>query len=119
VHFEIAVIAVGFAGKQALELAARRFGAQSVERRFGIDDDGGFAFLLTQFDQLESFADLALDPPVAADRLVELGALAQQLLSRGGIVPQPRVFGLSVQLGKAPGCDIPVKDASSAAPTTC
>ena len=118
-HLEIAIIGVGLAGEQAFELAPRRLRAQPFERRLGIGDDGGLALGLTQLDQLEGFADLPLDPPIAADRLVELGALAQQLLRRGGIVPQARVLGLRIQLGETAGCGLPVKDASSAAPTTC
>ena len=87
-HFEIAVIAVGLAREQAFELAPRRLGAQFFERGLGIGDDASLALGLAEFDQLERIGDLALDAPVAADRLVEPCALAQQLLRRGGIIPQ-------------------------------
>ena len=73
---------------------------------------------LAKLDQLAGLFDLALDPPVAPDRLVEAGALAQQLFGRSGIVPQLRILGLCVQLGEASGRGLPVKDASSAAPAT-
>jgi hypothetical protein len=116
--FEIAVICVGFARQQAFELASRRLRAQLLERRLGLGDDCGFALDLTKLDQFEGLFDLALDPPVAADRLVEPGALAQQLLRRRGIVPQLRILGLRVQLGEASGRGLPVKDASSATPAT-
>jgi hypothetical protein len=86
-HFEIAVIGVRLAGKEALELAPRRFRAQPLERRFGIGDDSRLALRLTHLDQLEGVGDLALDPAITADRLVEPGALAQQLLCRCGIIP--------------------------------
>jgi hypothetical protein len=33
-----------------------------------------------------------------------------------GIVPKIGIFDFGVQFGKAPGCDIDVKDASSAIP---
>jgi hypothetical protein len=118
-HFEIAVVGVGFAGEEALELAPRRFGAQLFERRFGIGDDGGLALGLPHLDQLEGFGDLPLDAAVAGDRVVEPGTLAQQCLRRGGIIPQARILGLRVQLGEAAVRRLPVKDASSAAPTTC
>jgi hypothetical protein len=118
-HFEIAVIGVRLAGKEAFELAPRRFRAQPLERSFGIGDDGRLALVLTHLDQLEGVGDLPLDPAIAADRLVELGALAQQLLCRSGIIPQPRILGLGIQLGETAICSLPVKDASSAAPTTC
>ncbi len=75
--FEIAVIGVGLARQQAFELAPRRLGAQPFECRLGFADDAGLAFGLAQLDQLERVGDLALDPPVAADRLVEAGAFAQ------------------------------------------
>jgi hypothetical protein len=118
-HFEIAVVAVGLAGEEALELASRRLGAQLFERRFGIGDDSRLALRLTHLDQLEGVGDFPLDPAVTADRLIELGALAQQLLRRSGIIPQPRILRVGVQLGEAAICGFPVKDASSAAPTTC
>ena len=86
-QLEIAVIGVGLAGEQALQLAPRRFGAQLFERRLGVSDDGVVAFGLAELDQLELFADLAFDPPIAGDRLVEPRALAQQLLGRGRIIP--------------------------------
>jgi len=116
--FEITVIGVGFARQQALELASRSLRAQLLERRLGLGDDCRFALGLAKLDQLAGLFDLALDPPVAPDRLVEAGALTQQLLRRSGIVPQLRILGLRVQLGEASGRGVPVKDASSAAPAT-
>ncbi len=117
-NLEIAIVAVGLARQQALELAPGRLGAQLFEARLGLGDDLRLALGLAQFYELERVVDLALDAPIAADRVVEPGTLAQQLLRRGGIVPQQRVLGLGVELGEAPGCAIPVKDASSAAPAT-
>ena len=81
-------------------------------------DDGRVAFGLAELDQLDRLIDLALDAAVAVDGAVEAGALAQYLLRLGRIVPQLGVFRLGVQLGKAPVGNVPVKDASSAAPTT-
>ena len=116
--FEIAVIGVGLACQQAFEFASGCFGPQLVERRLGLGDDRVLAFALAQLDQLARFVDLALDAPVATDRLVEPGTLAQQFLGCLRVVPEVRVLGLRVQLGKAPGRGVPVKDASSAAPAT-
>jgi hypothetical protein len=115
---EIAVVGVGLARQQAFELAPRRLGAQSLERRLSLGDDAGFALGFAELDQLDRLVDLALDPPVAADRLVEPGALTQQPLRARGIVPQVLILGLRVQLGETAGRGLPVKDASSAAPTT-
>jgi hypothetical protein len=119
VHFEIAVIGVRFARQQAFELAPSCLRTQFFERRLGVGDDGGVAFGFAELDQLERIGDFPLDPLVAADRLVQSGPLAQQRLGPSGVIPQVRIFGLGVQLGETPGCSLPVKDASSAAPTTC
>jgi len=86
-HFEIAVIGVGLAGEEALELAPRRLGAQLFERGLGLGDDLRLALGLAELDQFERLVDFALDPPVAADRLIEPGALAQQLLRGGRVIP--------------------------------
>ena len=95
-----------------------RFIAQLFERRLGLGDDRLIAFGLAQPDQLDCVLDLAFDPAIAADRPLQPGALAQQRLGRGRIVPQLGVFGLGVQLGEAAVGRLPVKDASSAAPAT-
>jgi hypothetical protein len=116
--FEIAIIGVGLAREKALELASCRLCAQPLERRLGLGDNSRLALGLAQLDQLEGFFDLTRDPPVAADRLVEPRALAQQLLRARRVVPKVRILGLLVQLGEAPGRCLPVKDASSAAPAT-
>jgi len=116
--FEIAIVGIGLARQQAFELAPLRLLTQLFERRLGLGDDPRIALGVTQFDQLGRLVDLALDPPVAADRLVEPGALTQQLLRTPGIVPQVLILGLRVQLGETAGRGLPVKDASSAAPTT-
>jgi hypothetical protein len=118
-NLQIAIVGIGLAGEKAFELAPRGFGAQLFERRFGIGDDGSLTFGFTHLDQLEGFGDLPLDPAIAADRVVEPRALAQQLLCRSGIIPQARILGLGVQFGEAAICGLPVKDASSTAPATC
>jgi len=115
---EIAIVGVGLARQQAFELAPRRLGTQPLQRRLGLGDDAGLTLGLAELDQLDRLVDLTLDPPVAADRLVEPGTLAQQPLRTRGIVPQVLILGLCVQLGETAGRGLPVKDASSAAPTT-
>ena len=117
-NFEIAVVAIGLARQQAFELALGRLGAQSLERQLRLGHYAEIALRLTQLDKLARLFDLAFDPPIAADRLVEPGALAEQSLRARRIVPQARILGLRVQLGEAPGRPLPVKDASSAAPAT-
>ena len=85
--FEITVVAVRLAREQAFELAPRRLGAQLFERGLGLGDDLRLALGLAKLDQFERLVDFALDPPVAADRLIEPGALAQQLLRGGRVIP--------------------------------
>jgi hypothetical protein len=74
---------------------------------------------IAELDQFDRLLDLLGDAPVAVDRAVEPGTLAQDGLGRLGAVPQLRIFGFGVQLGEAAIGWFPVKDASSAAPTTC
>ena len=118
-YFEIAIVSVGFTRKEALQLPTRGLGTQPLECDLGVRDNVVLALGFTDLDQFDGLGDLTLDPLVAADRLVEFGALAQQRLCGGRVIPQPRVLGLRVQLRKTTGCSLPVKDASSAAPTTC
>jgi hypothetical protein len=84
---EIAIVAVGLARQQTFELAPRRLGAQFFERRLGLVYDLGLALGLAELDQRQRVVDLALDAAVAGDRLIEPGALAQQFLGGGGVVP--------------------------------
>src|SRR5207248_10095642 len=78
----------------------------------------GIALGAAELDQLDRVIDLAFDAAVALDRALLAGALAQQGLRRGRIIPQLGVFRLGVQLGEATVGHLPVKDASSAAPAT-
>ena len=48
--FEEGVVAVGLAGQQRLELAARRLGLQFLERGLGLGDDLGVFLGLAEFD---------------------------------------------------------------------
>src|SRR5205823_5545008 len=84
----------------------------------GFGDDPCIAFGVAEPDQLDRVIDLAFDAAVTFDRALQAGALAQQGLRRGRIVPQLGVFRLGVQLGEATVGHLPVKDASSAAPAT-
>jgi hypothetical protein len=115
---QIAVVGVRLARQQALDLAAPRLLAQRIEQPLGVVDDRLVPVGIAEADQLDRLVDLALDPFVAVDRPVEPGALAQDLLRLARVVPELRVLRPGVQLGEAPDRDVPVKDASSAAPTT-
>jgi hypothetical protein len=115
---EVAVIGVGLAREEAFELALRRLVPQRLERLLRLLDDRLVALRLAELDEAERVVDLALDAAVALDRTVETVALAQRLLRLLGVVPEVRVLRRGVQLGEPPVCVIPVKDASSAGPTT-
>ena len=73
---------------------------------------------LGQADQLQRIGDFALPAVARLDPRGQVIALAHDLLRGGRVAPQIGVFGLSVQLRKPGLGDIPVKDASSAAPPT-
>jgi hypothetical protein len=117
--FEIAIVAVGLTRKQAFEFAPLRLGVELSERGLGFLDDVRVALRVAELYELDRLLDLVGDALVAADRAVKPGALAQRSLRRPGVIPQLRVFGFGVQLGEAAVGWFPVKDASSAAPTTC
>jgi hypothetical protein len=85
--FQIAIVAVGLARQQAFELAPCRLGSQLSERGLSLGDDLRLALGFAERDQLERVVDLVLNAPVAGDRLIEPGALAQQLLRSGRVIP--------------------------------
>jgi len=113
---EIAVIGIGLAREQALELALGDLDAQLLEIGLGLGDDALIALRLAELDQAELVVELTLDPAVAADGVVELVALAQRRLRGFGLVPELGILGLGVQLREPARSVIPVKDASSAGP---
>ena len=113
---EIAVIGIGFAREQALELALSDLDAQLLEIGLGLGDDALIALGVAELDEAELVVELALDPAVAVDRVIELVALAQRRLRGLGLVPELRVLGLGVQLLEPAESIVPVKDASSAGP---
>ena len=115
---EIAVIGIGLAREQALELALGDLGAQLLEIGLGLGNDTLIALRLAELDEAELIVELALDPAVTADGVVELIALAQRRLRGLGLVPELRILGLGVQLREPASGVIPVKDASSAGPGT-
>jgi len=75
-NLEVAIVSVGLARKQALELALGDLGAQRLELAFGFGDDAGVALRLAELDELELLVELARDLTIAADRAIELVALA-------------------------------------------
>ena len=115
---EVGVAGVGLARKQALELAFARLLAQPLQRRLGLQEDRLVALGFRELDQPQRVLELALDRAVGIDPALEPAALAQQRLSFGGLFPEFRVFGESIQLRETADRLVPVKDASSAEPTS-
>jgi hypothetical protein len=87
---------------------------QRLELGLGLGDDGGVALRLAELDEAELIVELARDLAIAADRTVELVALAQQRLRRRRLLPQLGILRLGVQLVETARRVVPVKDASSA-----
>ena len=117
-HFEIAIVAVGFARQQRFQFAARDFDFELAQARFRFGDGFGVVLALAKLDQSDLIVELLLDPGERGDLLVERGALLHQPACPLRIVPQIGVFGLPVQFGQSRARFVEVKDASSAAPMT-
>jgi hypothetical protein len=111
---KVAVVGVGLAREQALELALGDLGAQRLKLALGFGDDAGIALCLAELDELELLVELAGDLAITADRAIELVALAQQRLRERRLLPEIRIFRLSVQLVETARRVVPVKDASLA-----
>jgi len=112
VNLEIGVVAVGFAGQQAVDLARFDVVAQLGERFLRLVEHRLVAFGLGYFGKAKRVGEFAFDALVAPDEALEPSALAHQLLRARGIVPEIGRFDEPVQLIKPTGGNIPVKDAS-------
>jgi hypothetical protein len=77
VDLEEAVVGVCLAGEQALELALSHLLAQGGKALLGVGHHGIVALGLGELDEFERVVELTLDRKIAADRTVELVALAQ------------------------------------------
>src|SRR5581483_3266451 len=94
VHFEIAVVGVGLARQQRLELAARKLGAQALERGFRLGDGLVVLFGFAELDQSELVVELLLDTADRGQAVLERVALAHHALGAGLVAPQIGVFGV-------------------------
>src|SRR5437867_829642 len=115
---DIAVVAVGLARKQRLELTARDVSAQLLERGLGLRHHLLVALGLAQLDHGELVVELALDTGDRVELVLERGALLHHALRALLVVPEVGVFGLTVELAEALARLVEVKDASSAARPT-
>ncbi len=74
----------------------------------------GIVLFLAEFDEFDAILHLLLESAHAVDAVIELLALAHQLLGFCGIVPEVGILRLVVQPVQSSYRLIPVKDASSA-----
>ena len=115
---EEAVVAVGLAREQALQLAPLRFLAGLGKRGFRLAVDLLVGLLVGELGEREAVLQLLLQPLVGADRRIEPGTLLHHLARPLGIGPEVGVLGLAVQRLQAVTGAVEVKGASSAAPAT-
>ena len=111
---KIGIVVVGLAREQRFEFAASNLGLEPAQGRFRFGDDVLIAFGLAEFDQGHLVVEVLLDACNGAELIVERGALLHHAAGALRIVPEVRVFGLPVQLGKPRARLVDVKDASSA-----
>ena len=117
-HFEIAVVGIGLAGKQRLKLLPRRLILQFLERGFGFGDDGLIFLRLAEFDQPELVIELALDPADAVELIFQRGALLHHLCARAASFQSSGSSASLFSSARRIFELIEVKDASSAARAT-
>ena len=112
--FEVAVVAVGFAGEQRLKLAPRGLRLQLLEHLLRLGDDRLILLGLAELDHADLVLQVALDPADGVELILERSALLHHALRARRVVPERGVFGERIELGE-PGLRlVEVKDASSA-----
>jgi hypothetical protein len=116
VDFHEGIAAIGLAGEQAFDLPALGLNGQRGKGGKRVFCNPGIALGLGEFDQLQRVIALTLQGFHPLNNAGNTPAFAHQLLSRGGIVPEVRVFGAGIQFRQTDYGSIPVKDASGAKP---
>src|SRR5262249_52975410 len=115
---EIAVVGIGLARKQRLELTARDVPAQPLERGLGLRHHLLVALGLAELHHGELVVQFALDAGDGGELVFESGTLLHHALRALLVVPEIGVLGLTVELVEALARLVEVKDASSAARPT-
>ena len=95
--FDIAVVRVGLAGKQRLDLQSVGFLPELAQRRFRFPDGRLVALLLAKLGEGDRVVALAGDAVEVSKRSLELLALAHQCLRAALIVPEVRGLSLAVE----------------------
>ena len=114
VDLEEAVVGVGLARKQALELEPAEPVPELAQRGLRLGHGLGVALLLGQLGQRQSIREFLLQLALPLDRGREARALAHDRLGALAVTPELRVGGRRAQLVEAFERAVPVKDASSA-----
>ena len=108
-NFDKGIIAIGFARQQRHDLVLVRTIRQRLKRCGTFVAKLCIAFHFGKLDQFNRSALVGVNFAHGADGGIKAAALAHNLFSGFGIVPQGRVFHLCVQLIKAAQCAVPIK----------
>jgi hypothetical protein len=114
VDLEEAVVGVGLARQQALELEPAEPVPELAQRGLRLGHDLGIALLLGQLGQRLGIGEFLLQLALPVDGGREARALAHDALRALPVIPQFRVGRRLAQLIQACERAVPVKDASSA-----
>ena len=117
--FEIAVVGIGLARQQRLELAPRHLGLELLERRLGVGDRLLILLGLAELDHGELVVELLLDAADGGELVLERGALLHHALRALLVVPEIGVFGLLVQLRRAARAPCRSQRCLLSSPTDC
>ena len=115
---DIGVEAIGFAGQEGLDLAARSFLLDGANAILAFQNGILVAFHLAELDQRDGIVQMLRELPDRSHGLFEGAAFTHDLLRRLRIVPEVGVLGSRIQLRESFLDGIPVKDASSAVRST-
>ena len=116
VQFDETIIAVCLTGQQADNLLVLGVLGESAQALNGLTHHFRLGLRLRQFDQTDRVGYVRLELGQSLDTRRQPIAFAHNLLRAVRIVPQRGILDAVVQLIKTSDGNIPVKDASSAAP---
>jgi hypothetical protein len=117
-HFKVAVVGVGLAGKQRLHFSARDIGFEALERCLGVKNRLLIVLGFAELDHSKLIVELLLNATDGIKLILKRSALLHHALRALLVVPEIGIFGLPIKLNKARTRLIDVKDASSAVRAT-
>ena len=113
IDFDVAVIAVNFAGEQAFELKFLRASLQNCDGVFTFTDNVLIVFGIAELNQRDRILELLFKAAHLIYRFLETGPLAQHFLRPLLVIPKTGVLCLNVQRVQLFESIRPVKDASA------